>query len=151
MRTDYDKKLKEFLHEHLPYEIDMFRWTYIQLQIPAPVMLRNALIESFCIHSRNLLEFFSGSHQAWPVTDFCDAHFTPLDKSRCQSPLTRISNQIAHLGKSRTSDPNRKINVTDPAIANLIEPEIGRFIKHLRPEDAPLLRGPTVPAIPTSG
>ena len=55
-----DKKILEFVREHLPYEIDMLRSTYLTLyQGGVDWAIRNALIESFCIHARNLLEFFS--------------------------------------------------------------------------------------------
>ena len=53
--------LIEIYNEHLPYEIDMLRSTYIHLTAnPPPVgVVKDALIESFCVHARSLLDFFS--------------------------------------------------------------------------------------------
>jgi hypothetical protein len=51
-------KLKEFFVEHLPYEIDMLRDAYVLLETGLlGRVLENLLIESFCVHARNLIEY----------------------------------------------------------------------------------------------
>jgi hypothetical protein len=53
---------KSIISEHLPYEIDMMRYAFRRLQSPLQSPLQqeelNALIECFCVHARNLLDFF---------------------------------------------------------------------------------------------
>src|SRR6266853_2093611 len=125
-------KDKEFIKEHLSYEIDMLRSVSLLLiRQGKEWAVQNAFIESFCIHSLNLLEFFCKDKNAWPVTDFCDVSYRPMP--RPQSLLMRISNQIAHLGQNRTSDIAKKINAADPTILQMIENEIERFSQHLKP------------------
>jgi hypothetical protein len=46
----------EILEHHYAYELDMLSDTY-RLSREAQIQL-NAYIESFCIHARNLIEFF---------------------------------------------------------------------------------------------
>jgi hypothetical protein len=62
-RRDYNPNLeiernRDMLREHIPYEADMLNGTYMLLAggIKDPVT-RNAIIESFCIHCRNLINF----------------------------------------------------------------------------------------------
>lgn len=49
--------------EHLLYEISMLRWTTDALAVTnlgrptPPLVYMNALLESFCLHARNLLDF----------------------------------------------------------------------------------------------
>jgi len=70
-----DKVIVDIFHEHLPYEIDMLRSTYHRLaNLPnIDTDIRNALIESFCVHARALLDFFSNRS-----TDATDAIATDL-------------------------------------------------------------------------
>ncbi|MFN4014228.1 MAG: hypothetical protein ACK4JB_02750 [Reyranella sp.] len=53
--------MDDLIREHLPYEITMLVRTYDRLIKPLPgddEFLTSVLIESFCMHARNLLEFF---------------------------------------------------------------------------------------------
>lgn len=53
-----EAKLKEVVEHHLPYEVDMLFATFVKLDHGiADTHTRNATIESFCIHARNLIEF----------------------------------------------------------------------------------------------
>lgn len=101
---------EEILGEHLPYELWMLRQTYEKLRSPpADKVLRNALIESFCIHARLLLEFFEnkqgkhakdytgGSYQATHL-----ANLTRLERDK-------LNTQIAHMTGQRTVDTFKKI------------------------------------------
>ena len=71
--------LMEMLTHHIVYEIEMMRHTYICLTGPAHVwfsqVVINAVIESFCIHARNLIDFFTST--AGPSDETAAArHFT---------------------------------------------------------------------------
>ena len=49
----------KIISEHLPYEIDMFRYSYNGLRSSSYDQAKlNILIECFCMHARNLLDFF---------------------------------------------------------------------------------------------
>ncbi len=57
--SNSERNLQEFLGDHLPYEINMLRSTFTCLSLGVFTgALQNALIESYAIHARNLLEFF---------------------------------------------------------------------------------------------
>ena len=53
------------LLEHLPYELNMLKWSYAALYDDEPAPFRDHMLicnlanESFCLHARNLLEFFN--------------------------------------------------------------------------------------------
>ena len=55
---------EELLGHHLKYEIDMLVGTLLAMGHSSTIVLENALKESFCIHARALLEFFSKSRGA---------------------------------------------------------------------------------------
>jgi hypothetical protein len=111
-----DKILLGIINQHLPYEIDMLRSTYLQLARISTVdpktetneqkALRFTFIESFCIHARSLLDFFSNNPGRWrdaTAKEFTTG-FAPIDPSK--DPLstirTKINKQIFHLTKDRT-------------------------------------------------
>ena len=129
--SNSERNLQEFLGDHLPYEINMLRSTFTCLSLGVFTgALQNALIESYAIHARNLLEFFCRDSNAWPVTELCDVSYTPM--ARPQSLFRKISSQIAHLTGNRTTDQSKKLNATDPYVLEAIENEIERFSRHLR-------------------
>jgi len=125
---------EEFFDEHLHYEISMLRATYAYMCVGSfGDILNNALIESFCTHARNLIEFFR-------YKDPCDYHPVEFvtDKFRKNtqfiddSLFTTINEQISHISYYRTADPSKKIDGTFRAkVIAALEAEIGRFNKHL--------------------
>ena len=51
--------LMEAFEHHLVYEVNMLRHTFAFLHVRAwSTELRNAIIETFCVHARNLVGFF---------------------------------------------------------------------------------------------
>jgi hypothetical protein len=65
---DRDARLMALMQAHVPYEVHMLRGTYQRIFRPLVPALEdrianNAAIESFAIHARNLLEFFSNSRK----------------------------------------------------------------------------------------
>jgi hypothetical protein len=62
-----DAVTKSILTEHLPYELDMFEAAFVFLhsnefaEARKVVFLKNAAIESFWLHARNLIEFLTHS------------------------------------------------------------------------------------------
>ena len=148
-----DKILAEIVGEHLPYEIDMLRLTYQELEArakkPAPESQQerachDALIEAFCVHARSLLHFFADKKRKGRTDDDAIASdFTigfvtglQLDEQPLEAILTRLNKQIFHLTTERTVAEAGKFNVgTDGlTLLKLIEPEIEKFTTNLRPE-----------------
>jgi hypothetical protein len=68
--------------DHILYEVKMLQMTYRLLQEPwYSGWIGNALIESFCIHARALIEFFdcntSESDEQVCATHFTDGSYSP--------------------------------------------------------------------------
>jgi hypothetical protein len=89
-----DQILMDIIEEHLPYEIDMLRHTYRQLSVVSKVdpahetneqrANRCALIESFCVHARSLIDFFADDKKGTDAVacEFTDNGFMQLDRSK---------------------------------------------------------------------
>jgi hypothetical protein len=105
---------EEILEKHLPYEIDMMRETYRLLgKIPPPEnVIKNALIESFCIHARSLLDFFERKRKPQNHDDdFFAADFTNSFETRINVPAavrTKLNKEIFHLTGERRRQTARQ-------------------------------------------
>jgi hypothetical protein len=127
----------EFFTEHLPYEIGMVRDSMNALITPQlPEFEKNAFIETFCLHARNLIEFFKNKDACdFDPRSFVDAFFRLNKRFIGDAALPRINEQISHLTKGRTANPKEKINGVDLGeMHQAIEAEIERFAQHLKPE-----------------
>jgi hypothetical protein len=123
----------EMLRDHLPYEIKMMRFAHKMLhQQHQDRMMLNSLIECFCTHARNLIDFFNkkDDHRDDALArDFVGCSYNqfagalPEDIKRLRK---KIHKQIAHITYRRTIadriDDQFQWNVRD-----LIEKEIGNF------------------------
>jgi hypothetical protein len=136
--------------EHLPYEIDMLRacysgWQDFVQSVPSPTtqeqqLCRNVLIESFCMHARALLDFFSKSNDPTDAiaSDFTNGFVPTFDCSK--EPLktlrTKLNKELFHLTKNRTIVEANKFNMAADGklILDAIEPAIQRFVTCLKPE-----------------
>jgi hypothetical protein len=100
-----------------------------------PSHVRNAFIESFCIHARNLIEFFKDKKDC----DFDRRRFAKegyrIDKRFVgDGVLGRINGQISHLSKKRTREVSKKIDGEERRkILDCIEGELERLEKALHP------------------
>jgi hypothetical protein len=119
----------ELLGHHLVYEIDMLRETHGKLPNDHTV-LNNALIESFCVHARNLIEFFC--KRAKKYTDDNYRPFANVDKN-LKAIRVRINVQISHIiYAGRTVKDSEKINDEDRAeILNILSEATADFKAHL--------------------
>jgi hypothetical protein len=100
-----DEILKDIFNKYLPYEIDMLRDTYRMLAEAPTDVHKNALIEAFCVHARNLIDFFMCRKSGDAVvTEFTTGFIRQLDDT--VDPLktirTRMNKQIFHMTKVRT-------------------------------------------------
>src|SRR5579862_5901937 len=105
------KDLIEYLGVHLDYEVKMLNGTYFAIP-RAPLandetsIVKDALIESFCIHARALFEFFREEASRHEYTSSTYARCGHEEKYR-----QRLNTQIAHvIYEGRTADDAKKIN-----------------------------------------
>ncbi len=134
---------EDILSVHLPYELWMLRATHEKLGLsPTDQVLCNALIESFCLHARLLLEFFEnrqGKHaKNYTAGSFNAAHLASLTKAE----RDKLNTQIAHITGQRTVDPSEKIG---PALRikllTALEQEAIEFEKKLAANFKPMFKG----------
>ena len=126
----------ELLHVHVRYELDMLFGTFHQLASPvANAVVGNALIESFCLHARQLLDFF-GNTQGLHASEFTDSGYIPLANDAlgiAGATTKKLNTQIAHLTKERVSDGSEKIGPEDRVrLRAAVEKALRHFEGHLR-------------------
>ena len=106
-----DTFLMDYSKEHLFYEVDMFfemnrirsglSMSKLAL-IGRPEMINNALLESFVIHFRNIIEFLyeDGRKGKVHASDFCDAGVWKVKRPRYSNTLKeaniRANEEMAH-------------------------------------------------------
>jgi hypothetical protein len=124
---------EEFFTHHLPHEIEMFRATYELARAARPAAEHEALLESFLLHARNLIEFF----QDRPSCHFDPRMFTSggyqLNRDFvADTVLPRLNRQIGHLTVKRTTQEADRLGPRDWAlILRALEEEIARFTRAL--------------------
>jgi hypothetical protein len=146
----------EIIQEHLPYEIDMLRATYQLLVATSPPaeVIKNALIESFCVHARSLLDFFE--NRANKSDDYAAQNFTSGFSVRINTSIDplytlrqKLNKQIFHLtgGRSVTGANKFDPGTDGTLVLRELEAEIGRFQTLLRSEFRALFTCNTVPTV----
>jgi len=128
-----------YLAEHYVYEVNMLRATHWLLASAADQALANALIESFCVHARTLLDFFKSNPIGDDVvaTHFVTAgHFRATATSQLSADVrTRVNKQVVHLTASRENAI--KINDVDRlALLTAIEADHKAFKNAVDPQYA---------------
>jgi hypothetical protein len=127
------KKNAASLSSHLTYEIDMLRATFNLLRSMPKSVIANAVMESFCIHARNLDEFFmerGKKNRKLRASDFAETYKRPKRDPTRDALIDKIHGQIAHLTYSRVSEPEKKIGPVDrEAILTFLEADIANFDK----------------------
>ncbi len=151
MNTVPDQILVDINNEHLPYEIGMLResfrrWVQFAQTIKGPLtpdqaFTRNSLIETFCVHARALLDFFSDRRTDQTdaiASDFTNGYVATFDptKEPIKSVRTKLNKQLFHLTRNRTVIGADKFNMyTDGTLVlQTIEPAIQEFASHLTPD-----------------
>jgi hypothetical protein len=133
--------LIEALEHHVVYEVNMLRHTFGFLHLPAwsPALL-NAIIESFCVHARNLIDFFDeksatpGQSNFVGAKHFCSDEYKPWSRGSPSTDLRgRLNKQISHISYERTSRNQEKVGPKEQLeLVRLIEGELEIFAKFLR-------------------
>jgi len=96
-------------------------------------IIKNALIESFCIHARNLFEFFSEEAPQYTQNYRPFSHIT---ESKRKGIIKKLNVHVAHVRfQGRATNDADKINDRDRAeMLNILSDEIKEFRTHVRPE-----------------
>jgi len=133
--------------KYVGYEIDMLVYTFDKLLLVEPLVRRsfqagqvNALIEAFCIHARNLHEFFQGSRaDTLKANTFADSRYKPRPNDQERKTLiSKINKQISHLTEQRTSVVEEKISSADRAkLYSILIAEADNLTRHLQPHFRP--------------
>ena len=95
-----------YIKKHLPYELEMLRFTHDRLKSPIERLLANALMESFAVHARNLIDFLfnHGDDGEYSARDFLPEDH-PLGAKRSLGavgkPYGRIHEEVLHMGQGR--------------------------------------------------
>jgi len=126
------------------YEIDMFHWTADLISKPSfSQPIRNALIESFAIHVRNLFIFFYGNNKLRRNDDIVAEDYS-INKKEFRTHRTkkanlnyltkRVAKQVAHLTYHRAvyNKKTKPWKITD--ILTKMNKTIDAFINSL-PEE----------------
>lgn len=118
----FDKEfLQEYSREHIWYEVSMFFETGSRLRTTnSDQVIRNATIESFLIHLRNLLDFFYPEGQVKPDDVIADYYFAsgntptnfPAKSKTLDDAEIRAHKQLSHLTSKRYTgnDPKKNWN-----------------------------------------
>jgi hypothetical protein len=142
---------KKYFEEHLWYEIWMLGETYKLLnllKVPMSEVVGNALIESFCVHARVLIEFFDKSQGADYYTT------VPYVRSKKYKKLNRqINNQISHVvDEGRSDRASDKIGPDErKELIDLLGADIAVFKKTLKTSYGQWRKLPDVPDPASTG
>jgi hypothetical protein len=102
----------------------------------ADEVTNNALIEAFCLHARNLIEFFEKKTDKYATGEY--QAFFHTSKKNIAKIKRKINIQISHLiyGERATNDAS-KIGPDDRAeVLNILSDEIAQFKAHLLPQNS---------------
>jgi len=138
----------EMLRKHLPYELDMMHEAFRILQGADDAnggTVRNAMIEAFWIHARNIMEFLTRRKRRRrepsgiaSAKDFTGPEFSAELEPKIDKIRPAINVQITHLQYERKDAPQEKIadNKMD-WIMQAIDSDMKRFEKHLQEKYRP--------------
>ena len=98
---------------------------------------KNAIIEAFCIHARNLNEFFLGIGQGdtLKASSFTTSKYQRSEPDEVRrSVFAKINKQISHLTEARTTVPREKIgDLEREQMYCFLFDDLKRFSDHLKP------------------
>jgi hypothetical protein len=137
--ADEQEKI-DYLEEHIGYELVMLNYTFMRLLTSRPSTAeeqldRNAYLESFGVHARNLVAFLSGN-AAGDTRSACDyvPNFEAPWNACLRRVLVRLETQILRATALRATAPQEKFTVDDAReLYAWIVPAILRFQGQLGP------------------
>ena len=146
--TEDERLLCSAIKEHIPYELNMLEYAFASLEEAdgrearnSCVPLRNAMIEAFWLHARNLVEFLNQPRNKTGISeggtisarDLTTDGFNP--ETNLKEMYDRINNAITHLQYGRPSQPERKLAGYEMArTKDTLDREIKNFERALLPK-----------------
>ena len=129
-----------YLEEHLSYEVVMLNYTFMRLltlqpSTPEEQLDRNAFLELFGVHARNLVDFLSekSREDGRNASDYVPDFEAP-DQAGVNQAIFRLEKQILEVTSLRATDPQQKFNVGDAReLYAWIVPAILKFQGQLDP------------------
>jgi hypothetical protein len=129
-----------YLEEHISYEVVMLNYTFMRLltlrpSTPEEQLDFNAYLDSFGVHTRNLVAFLSekSAGDDRNASDYVPDFEAP-DRAHLQQVLHRLEKQILQMTALRATDPQEKFTVDDAReLYAWIVPAILRFQGQLGP------------------
>jgi hypothetical protein len=143
-----DEPAKQILKQHLTYEIDMLEEALVFILCSNNPeydlerrndFIRNAVIEAFWTHARNLNEFFAQPCNVNSSGVASARDFTSDDKTRFRSTLdkshtNRMNDQISHLRYERPATDDKKLGHDMARAYDVIFSAIQEFERRLTEE-----------------
>jgi hypothetical protein len=148
-----DEKRK-YLAEHLRYEVMMLRYAHDRVLALPVGGDRNAFIESFAVHARALHELLTNAEDS---RNRVAADIVPGFRVQCRKSqlvqirhlITKLNQQILHMGTQRTDVPERKFSVQNGRkVLDWIEEMLVQFDQAVQPLYKVDWLPPRPPAIP---
>jgi hypothetical protein len=122
------------LGDALPYGLSMLEQTFIRLSVPQPDRCTtDALIESFCIHARQLIDFFE-NQQALRASEFTGGTYLAQHVHSIPASTRKKLDQV--LTQFRSADENEPIGFEERAQLVLeVAAEARNFMSRLSESD----------------
>ncbi|WP_409189835.1 hypothetical protein [Bradyrhizobium sp. RDM4] len=128
-----EQQKKDWLSEHLPYELMMARYSIAQLRQATFWLDWNAFHASFAVSARNLAAFLTNGEKKGN-TNFQAHDFIEGFRSRkgdLAPAFVKLDPQVFHLGKVRPTDVGKFTLEEAVAIHSWIESEMEKFVEQL--------------------
>lgn len=132
---------QDYLTEHLPYILQMLRFTHNYLMTHSDGLKWNAYYEAFAVSARNLDRFLSNSDgNNFKAREFVNSHQkNKTRKLAAEGIFSRIGNQVFHFGKKRPTGTVGKVNSHEiDTVYKWLEAEIVKFFDALSAEQRSL-------------
>lgn len=100
----------------------------------ADQVINNALIEAFCLHARNLIEFFAEEGRKYTTDEY--RAFPHISGKKLSMIKTMINIHVSHMiydGRT-TNDADKIDHATRAVVLNMLSAEVAHFQAHLLKE-----------------
>jgi hypothetical protein len=128
---------KEYLREHIEYELLMLRYDFAQMHTELDQLDWNAYFIAFVAAARNLYSFLTNDRDPrnWAANNFIPA-FHPTNTNSIAKTMNKLRQQVLHLGTTRKLTGEGKVELEDCQRVNgWLERNMERFVDALNNEE----------------
>src|SRR5262249_12566191 len=121
---------KEYLREHIAYELLMLRYAFVQMRAELDQLDWNAYFIAFVAAARNLYSFLTNDRdpRTWVANDFIPA-FHPTNTNSVAQTMNKLRRQVLHLGTARKLTGEGKVELGDcQRVNDWLETNMQRFV-----------------------